>query len=151
MAELAWRPLVTACDGNSSGGGGGPIILRIVVKMKVKMRNRNTSLPPCLLNPLWFIFVPVAIAFTIAVAVAVSVTTISSTIVTAQALEDATFINIIRQLMEQEAAAPSFIVVLVGPTGYVRRRGCHRERRWRRQLRPSGIRITLLRGALPVI
>jgi len=36
VAELAWRPLVTACDGNGSGSSGGPIILLIVVKMKVK-------------------------------------------------------------------------------------------------------------------
>ena len=134
MAELAWRPLVTACDGNGSVGRGGPIILRIVVKMKVKMRNRNTlPPPPCLLHSLYFIFVPVAIAFTIAVAVAVnvnvnvSVTTISSTIVIVRALEGAAFINVIQHLVEQEAAAPSFIE----PTSDVRRHECRRERQLR--------------------
>ena len=132
MAELAWRPLVTACDGNGSVGRGGPIILRIVVKMKVKMRNRNTlPPPPCLLHSLYFIFVPVAIAFTIAVAVAVNVNvnvpTISSTIVIVRALEGAAFINVIQHLVEQEAAAPSFIE----PTSDVRRHECRRERQLR--------------------
>ena len=132
MAELAWRPLVTACDGNGSVGRGGPIILRIVVKMKVNMRNRNTlPPPPCLLHSLYFIFVPVAIAFTIAIAVAVnvniSVTTISSTIVIVRALEGAAFINVIQHLVEQEAAAPSFIE----PTSDVRRHECRRERQLR--------------------
>ena len=150
MAELAWRPLVTACDGNGSVGRGGPIILRIVVKMKVKMRNRNTlPPPPCLLHSLYFIFVPVAIAFTIAVAVAVnvSVTTISSTIVIVRALEGAAFINVIQHLVEQEAAAPSFIE----PTSDVRRHECRRERQRRQRLQPSGIQIFLLRGAPPMI
>ena len=134
VAELAWRPLVTACDGNGSVGRGGPIILRIVVKMKVKMRNRNTlPPPPCLLHSLYFIFVPVAIAFTIAVAVAVNVNvnvnvpTISSTIVIVRALEGAAFINVIQHLVEQEAAAPSFIE----PTSDVRRHECRRERQLR--------------------
>ncbi len=36
--------------------------------------------------------------------------------------------NVVRQLMEQEAAAPSFVVVLAEPMGDIRRRGCRRER-----------------------
>jgi hypothetical protein len=120
--------------------------------MKVKMRNRNTlPPPPCLLHSLYFIFVPVAIAFTIAVAVAVnvnvSVTTISSTIVIVRALEGAAFINVIQHLVEQEAAAPSFIE----PTSDVRRHECRRERQRRQRLHSSGIQIFLLRGAPPMI
>ena len=47
--------------------------------------------------------------------------------------------NVVWKLMDQGAAAPSFIVVLAKPTGDIRRRWCRRERRsgdrgesWRR-------------------